>query len=298
MDVASIEDLFKSMKLLESPPRSPEGLSVLTFDSGKKLLGFIGGTHKPCTEQEISAIRQLFESVNPNKVLLEMPKDQDKREVIESARNLEKRHWNEFYNTIEICLERNIDFSFVDLSYGENLSFFLGAAEDGFEIYLLELFSVIYTTLVNTYFHERSFKIDDYFGFALSQLAMDILEKESLSREFAKRYQIDSGGIVTIVKDIIEKTAEKYLYPDKLTPDLIMSKSITAPFPFSKKYAINEINALHEATRDHAMLNEMLKSLDEKDRIIMVGGKSHMVLMKEFIVKAMSEHFGSCKVYP
>ena len=299
--IAEVSSLFQNIRAMKQPNNSHLGVQysdTYLFKYNEKKLVFVAGTHKSNDQESVNILNKVFSLIHPQKLLLEIPNDQDKNGILNNLNRMEQTHRNEFYTAIDLAIKLNIDFSFVDLSEVDNLRFFLDFVDDGFEVYLLELFSIIYRSFVNTYFHERKFPLEDYFEFAKAQLLLDVMQKSTLQVEFDKIRTTRYKGLSPLIAldEIIKSVAEKYIGSGYTSPDLIMAGEITAPFPYVKKYKINEINTWYEAVRDYHMAETIIKNMKRNDSIVMVGGSGHAYIMKDYLCNKIKEKFGGCEI--
>jgi len=79
-----------------------------------------------------------------------------------------------------------------------------------------------------------------------------------------------------------------------LSPDLLLSRAITAPFPYSN-YKINKLNAKHEALRDSNMIKAIINYMKRNDSVMVVCGSGHASIFMKYLIKK-AEIFGKYKV--
>lgn len=122
---------------------------------------------------------------------------------------------------------------------------------------------------------------------------LEIVWVDQVYEEFIKIYKTECKGLglSESLTKILESTINEYV-GRPLDIELVLSKVLTAPFPYAN-YKISRVNALHEAFRDYEMIKAIIKSLKKNPSLLMVGGRSHAVLMKEYLMSEIADQFGA-----
>jgi len=90
--------------------------------------------------------------------------------------------------------------------------------------------------------------------------------------DFYKKYDTVVEGI----KESIQYVTDTYLEDKPVVELLEKGGNLHAPYPFSKKYKINMIDAAFETFRNVAMVNSILKALDEHSSVLAINGSGHV----------------------
>jgi len=99
--------------------------------------------------------------------------------------------------------------------------------------------------------------------------------------------------LIATIDKIIDQMAKKYT-GQIFSQDLLLSRALTAPFPYSD-YKINKINAKHEALRDSTMIKAIINYMKRNDSVMVVCGSRHTSIFKKHLIKK-AEIFGKCKI--
>jgi len=260
---------------------------------GRKELAVIGGRHKSDDEPIFGLMEKAFKAIKPKVVLLEQPKDHSIESFKKNLEHTDKKFWNEFYAATDLAVRNKVSIYFIDISEKERFEFFMQLKE-GIKLYILELFSAIYNTNFNTYNKTRMMEPEDYKILSEALTLRDIIDDEQIYSAFIKIKQKEYKNIslIAAIDKIIDQIAKKYT-GQMLSPNLLLSRAITAPFPYSN-YEINKtVNAKHEAMRDNIMLKAIIKHMKKTDSVMWVCGSGHASIMRKHLLKEVRK-FGKC----
>jgi len=260
---------------------------------GRKKLAVIGGRHRADDKLIFGLMEKAFKVIKPKVVLLEQPKDHSVESLKEGVKHTSKKSWVEFHAATDLAVRNKVDIYLIDISDKENFEFFMHM-KDGIKLYILELFSVIYNSIFHTYNKTRMIEHKDYKMLSESFTLRDIINDEQIYNAFikVKQKEYKSIGLIAAIDKIIEETTKKYT-GKTLTNDLLLSRALTAPFPYSN-YEINrKVNAKHEVIRDSIMLHSVINHLKKADSVMFVCGSSHAFIMRKYLLKEISK-FGKC----
>jgi len=285
--------IIKAKKLDFINPKSPYANSYI-FKCGRKVLAVIGGSHKVNDKRIGSLISNTFKLLKPKVVLLEQPKGHDVEALKKIVKHTDKKFWNEFDIATDLAVRNKAKIYFIDISDKERFEFFM-QLKDGIKLYILELFSAIYNSNFHTYNKTRMMEPEDYKILSEALTLRDIIDDEQIYSAFIKIKQKEYKNIslIAAIDKIIDQIAKKYT-GQMLSPDLLLSRAITAPFPYSN-YKINKLNAKHEALRDSNMIKAIINYMKRNDSVMVVCGSGHASIFMKYLIKK-AKIFGKCKV--
>ncbi|MFP3278613.1 MAG: hypothetical protein RXO43_03615 [Candidatus Micrarchaeota archaeon] len=274
-------------------PKSPYANGYMLKCGGKEL-AVIGGNHKANDKRIRSLISNAFKLLKPKVVLLEQPKDLDVEALKKAVKHTDKKFWNEFDVATDLAVRNEAKIYFIDISNKERFEFFM-QLKDGIKLYILELFSAIYNINFHTYNKIRMMEPEDYKILSEALTLRDIIDDEQIYNAFIKMKQKEykNLSLIATIDKIIDQMAKKYT-GQILSQDLLLSRALTAPFPYSD-YKINKINAKHEALRDSSMIKVIINYMKRNDSVMVVCGSGHASIFKKHLIKK-AEIFGKCKV--
>jgi len=274
-------------------PKSPYANGYI-LKCGRKVLAVIGGNHKANDKRIRSLISNIFKLLKPKVVLLEQPKDLDVEALKKVVKHTDKKFWNEVDVATDLAVKNEAKIYFIDISEKERFEFFMQLKE-GIKLYILELFSAIYNSNFHTYNKTRMMEPEDYKILSEALTLRDIIDDEQIYNAFIKMKQKEykNLSLIATIDKIINQIAKKYI-GQILSQDLLLSKALTAPFPYSD-YKINKINAKHEALRDSSMIKAIINYMKRNDSVMVVCGSGHASIFKKHLIKK-AEIFGKCKV--
>jgi len=274
-------------------PKSPYA-NCYILKCGRKVLAVIGGNHKANDKRMRSLISNAFKLLKPKVVLLEQPKDFDVEALKKVVKHTEKQFWNEFDVATDLAVRDEAKIYFIDISEKERFEFFM-QLKNGIKLYILELFSAIYNINFHTYNKTRMMEPEDYKILSEALTLRDIIDDEQVYSAFIKMKQKEykNLSLIATIDKIIDQMAKKYT-GKILSQDLLLSRALTAPFPYSD-YKINKINAKHEALRDSTMIKAIINYMKRNDSVMVVCGSGHASIFKKHLIKK-AEIFGKCKV--
>jgi len=285
--------IMKAKKQDFLDPKSPYANGYI-LKCGRKVLAVIGGNHKANDKRIRSLISNAFKLLKPKVVLLEQPKDFDVEALKKIVKHTDKKFWNEFDIATDLAVRNEAQICFIDISEKERFEFFM-QLKDGIKLYILERFSAIYNTNFNTYNKTRMMEPEDYKILSEALTLRDIIADEQIYSAFIKIKQKEYKNIslIAAIDKIIDQIAEKYT-GQMLSQNLLLSRAITAPFPYSN-YKINKLNAKHEALRDSDMIKAIINYMKRNDSVMVVCGSGHASIFMKYLIKK-AEIFGKCKV--
>ena len=274
-------------------PKSPYA-NCYILKCGRKVLAVIGGNHKANDKRMRSLISNAFKLLKPKVVLLEQPKDFDVEALKKVVKHTEKQFWNEFDVATDLAVRDEAKIYFIDISEKERFEFFM-QLKNGIKLYILELFSAIYNSNFHKYNKTRMVEPEDYKILSEALTLRDIIDDEQIYNAFIKMKQKEykNLSLIATIDKIIDQMAKKYT-GKILSQDLLLSKALTAPFPYSD-YKINKINAKHEALRDSTMIKAIINYMKRNDSVMVVCGSGHASIFKKHLIKK-AEMFGKCKI--
>lgn len=268
--------------------------SISYYFSGKRLF-LIAADHTNSSGEFIYGLKQIFSMEKPEIVLVEMPKNMPE-EIILSITNGDSRLWNELQWSAKFSRDFGTHIEGLDMSASDRFVVFTKSfGKDGLGL-------AIYWDVVNFFSNVHkfgTFTTDDAYLLSKSSVIQQFLFPSGQLSQYSKglyklwkesKMNSLNGALDKILQDITDRYVEK-----KPLTDIIDNGKLHVPYPFSKKYKINKVNALIGAHRDFFMIKSILESLNKYDSIIVVVGGGHVMTIKDTLNEQICLKYGKCR---
>lgn len=294
------EELYNyAMNKLKLSSESAINRSTVYFTDDRALY-FVGALHVHGNDPFIDFLKNIFDKINPDFLLVERPKNYSEKEIAyylslpESSRR--ESEW-----AISFARERKIGFSGLDPTYEESfktvwdkyginaaiLIFFLqyySAGKNGGktteEAYVAAKEAIILLVAGNQnpflYGKEIAKSIGSYVN--KEEGSIDALEGLERLLQYATNEYIKNGNL----KDLLEK-----------------KNKLLEPYPWVEKgYKITEISTFLVSIRNKVFIDLCIAAMKEHGKVLALAGAGHIPEITEFLKKEIEATFGSCSVTP
>lgn len=267
------------------------------FKAGNKQLVFIGGVHVGTGDPFIDFLKNVFDMVNPEFLLLERPRSDSEENLSAPIQKLPKAAWREPDWAMHFAKESKIHFAGMDITFEEFFIPFAGLGEERMKMSVFFWFLLQYYAIRPT----RSISSEDAYQLAKSQVVTDFVMPAGrffpfLNKEFMEMCRKSSASTIHgVLDEVFKAMTDKYVEKASLL-SLIDKTHLSAPYPFNNSYELNKIGALWTAYRDKLMIDACINALRKHDRVLALAGNGHIQEARVLLEKEIEKNFGVCEV--